>query len=128
MRLDVQDQLALCARLERFCCHGKWKDCDGAAASIGRGLQHSGRFPGLKPVMRRFEVINSCGNKARMAKLAFPQDAVDKGSDAYVRRAMPALESLACNFSARLSTALLNIDCNASVGWAWGLSVSAAHT
>jgi hypothetical protein len=33
-----------------------------------------------------------------------------KGSDAYVRRAMPALESLACNFSARLSTALLNID------------------
>ncbi|KAK9908968.1 hypothetical protein WJX75_005311 [Coccomyxa subellipsoidea] len=43
-------------------------------------MVHSGRFPGLKPVMRRFEVINSCGNKARMAKiakLAFPQDAVD---------------------------------------------------
>ncbi|BDA48766.1 hypothetical protein COCOBI_12-4480 [Coccomyxa sp. Obi] len=80
MRMDVTDYPALCSQLERIRFYSPVEYCQGAVASIGRGLEHSGRFPSeARWTLQRMEVLNNCGKPKIMGLLAFPRDAVNDG-------------------------------------------------
>ncbi len=75
MRLDVEDQPALCEHMECLFCQGVWSDVAGAPVSIGRGVMNSERYKGsmFRCVMQRYGVLNNCGKPKRMGRVVFPQ-------------------------------------------------------